>query len=462
MKFSEAWLREWVDTSMSTDSLVHALTMAGLEVDTVEPVAGVFSDVVVGEVVDHAPHPDADKLSICQVDVGADAPLQIVCGAPNARKGLKAPTALVGGELPGGLKIRKAKLRGVESRGMLCSEKELGLGDGAGGLMELAPDAAVGADLRASLGLDDSVIDIDLTPNRGDCFSVLGIARETAVLDRESLTWPDLSPVEALIDEVFPIEVQAPEACPRFCGRVVRGIDPAAVTPQWMRERLRRSGLRPIHPVVDVTNLVMLEFGQPLHGFDLDTLEGGLVVRMAKDGEQLTLLDERVIELGADMLVIADHGGPRALAGIMGGDTSGVTADTRNVFFEGAFFVPDVIAGRARRLGLHTDASMRFERGVDPAGQRRAIERATALLLEIAGGQAGPVVEIASETHLPARDPVTLRRARLASVLGCQIVDDEVQGSNSKSTEGDQRKPCPKSSATSRCCYRRPSSTSSF
>ncbi len=270
---------------MSTDSLVHALTMAGLEVDTVEPVAGVFSDVVVGEVVDHAPHPDADKLSVCQVDVGADAPLQIVCGAPNARKGLKAPTALVGGKLPGGLKIRKAKLRGVESRGMLCSEKELGLGDGAGGLMELAPDAAVGADLRAGLGLDDSVIDIDLTPNRGDCFSVLGIARETAVLDRKSLTWPDLSPVEPIIDEVFPIEIQAPEACPRFCGRVVRGIDPAALTPQWMREKLRRSGLRPIHPVVDVTNLVMLEFGQPLHGFDLDTLEGGLIVRMAKDGE---------------------------------------------------------------------------------------------------------------------------------------------------------------------------------
>ncbi len=427
MKFSEAWLREWVDTPMSTDSLVHALTMAGLEVDTVEPVAGMFTDVVVGEVIDHAPHPDADKLSVCQVDVGADALLQIVCGAPNARKGLKAPTALVGGKLPGGLKIRKAKLRGVESRGMLCSEKELGLGDGAGGLMELASDAVVGADLRASLGLDDSVIDIDLTPNRGDCFSVLGIARETAVLDRKSLVWPDLSPVEPAIDDVFPIEVQAPEACPRFCGRVVRGIDPSAVTPQWIREKLRRSGLRPIHPVVDVTNLVMLELGQPLHGFDLDTLDGGLIVRMARDSETLTLLDERVMELGSDMLVIADHGGPRALAGIMGGATSGVETDTRNVFFEGAFFAPDVIAGRARRLGLHTDASMRFERGVDPAGQRRAIERATSLLVEVAGGQAGPVVELASEIHLPARDPVTLRRERLARVLGCQIADDEVQ-----------------------------------
>ena len=427
MKFSEAWLREWVDPAMSSDSLVHALTMAGLEVDTAEPVAGEFTEVVVGEIIDCAPHPDADKLSVCHVDVGDGAPVQIVCGAPNARKGLKAPTARVGGKLPGGLKIRKAKLRGVESRGMLCSEKELGIGEGAEGLMELSPEAPVGEELRAWLGLDDTVIDIDLTPNRGDCFSVLGIARETAVLSRKALNWPDLEPAEPGIAETFPIDVRAPEACPRFCGRVVRGIDPAAVTPQWMQEKLRRSGLRPIHPVVDVTNIVMLELGQPLHGFDLDTLDGGIVVRMGEAGEQLTLLDERVIELDPDMLVIADHGGPRALAGIMGGETSGVEADTRNVFFEGAFFSPGVIAGRARRLGLHTDASMRFERGVDPAGQRRAIERATRLLLEIAGGRAGPIVELASERHLPVRRAVALRRERLAAVLGCVIPDDEVE-----------------------------------
>ena len=426
MKISEAWLREWVDPPMATDDLAHELTMAGLEVDTVEPVAGTFNEVVVGEVVACGPHPDADKLSLCRVDVGTAEPLQIVCGAPNVRKGLKAPVALIGGLLPGGLKIRKAKLRGVESNGMLCSEKELGLGDGAGGLMELPDTAPVGEDLRQWLDLDDSAIDIDLTPNRGDCFSVVGIARETAVLARMPLSWPDLAPVEPGIADTFPIEVNAPEACPRFCGRVVRGIDPAAQTPRWMREKLRRSGLRPIHPVVDVTNYVMLELGQPLHGFDLDSLREGVIVRMAESGEQLTLLDGRVIELAPEMLVIADHGGPRALAGIMGGESSGVEPETRNVFFEGAFFTPDIIAGRARRLGLHTDASMRFERGVDPEGQRRAVERATALLIEISGGEAGPLLELVSDAHLPVREPVTLRRSRLAAVLGASIADDEI------------------------------------
>jgi len=426
MKFSEAWLREWVDPPMATDDLAHALTMAGLEVDTVEPVAGTFNAVVVGEVVACEPHPDADKLSLCRVDVGETEPLQIVCGAPNVRQGLKAPVALIGGLLPGGLKIRKARLRGVESSGMLCSEKELGLGDGAGGLMELPDTAPVGEDLRQWLDLDDSAIDIDLTPNRGDCFSVLGIAREAAVLARLPLRWPDLAPVEPGIGDRFPVEVKATAACPRFCGRVIRGIDPAAQTPRWMREKLRRSGLRPIHPVVDVTNYVMLELGQPLHGFDLDTLREGVVVRMAESGEKLTLLDGRVIDLTPEMLVIADHGGPRALAGIMGGESTGVEPDTRNVFFEGAFFAPEIIAGRARRLGLHTDASMRFERGVDPEGQRRAVERATALLIAISGGEAGPLLELVSDEHLPVRQRVTLRRSRLAAVLGASIADDEI------------------------------------
>jgi phenylalanyl-tRNA synthetase beta chain len=428
MKFSESWLREWVNPHMSTDSLVHELTMAGLEVDTAEPVAADFDKVVVGEVLACDKHPEADKLTVCTVEVGEGDPLQIVCGAPNVYAGMKSPTALVGAKLPGGFKIRKAKLRGVESRGMLCSEVELGLGEGADGIMSLASDAPVGRDLRQYLDLDDTSIDIDLTPNRGDCFSVLGIARETAVMSKLELEWPPLEPVDPQTDAAFPIGVKSPSACPRFCGRVVRGIDPEAETPQWLKEKLRRSGLRPISPVVDITNFVMMELGQPLHGFDLATLRGGIVVRYADEGEKLTLLDGKEIELDQDMLVIADHDGPRALAGIMGGEASGVSDDTVDVFFEVAFFNPDVISGRARRLGLHTDASLRFERGVDPEGQRRAIERATSLLIAIAGGSPGPVSEVVGQEHLPRRDPITLRRERLATVVGVALDDDEVNG----------------------------------
>ena len=427
MKFSEAWLREWVDPNMSTETLVHELTMAGLEVDGFEPVAPEFDQVVVGAVLKCEPHPEADKLTVCRVDAGTGEELTIVCGAPNVRAGMKAPTALVGARLPGGLKIRSAKLRGVESRGMLCSDIELGLGDGADGIMELPSKAPVGRDLRDYMELDDTVIDVDLTPNRGDCFSILGIARETAVKSGQTLQWPELPVVEPEIDTTFPIDVKAPEACPRFCGRVIRGIDPAARTPRWMTEKLRRSGIRSISPVVDVTNYVMMELGQPLHGFDLDTLEDGIIVRLAKKGEKLVLLDGREVNLDDDMLVIADHGGPRALAGIMGGDTSGVGDDTVNVFFEVAFFDPDSISGRSRRLGLHTDASLRFERGVDPAGQRRAIDRATQLLTSVAGGQPGPVLEKVSAGHLPKRVAVKLRSARLAAVLGTGIDGDEVE-----------------------------------
>jgi phenylalanyl-tRNA synthetase beta chain len=426
MKFSESWLREWVNPPLDTEGLVHELTMAGLEVDAVEPVAPALDGIVVGEVTRCDPHPDADKLSVCDVAVG-DEILQIVCGAPNVHQGMKAPTALVGAKLPGGMKIRKAKLRGVESRGMLCSEIELGLGEDASGLMALPTDAPVGASLKDYLALDDQIIDVDLTPNRGDCFSVLGIAREAAVLTDQELRWPELVETPPASDETFPIEVRAPDACPRFCGRVVRGIDPTAATPAWLAEKLRRSGLRPISPVVDVTNYVMLELGQPLHGFDLATLEGGIVVRRAEPGERLTLLDGREIELKPDMLVIADHGGPRALAGIMGGASSGVGEDTVDVFFEVAFFDPDAIAGRARRLGLHTDASLRFERGVDPTGQRRAIERATELLIGIAGGVPGPVTEVADEASLPVRAPVALREARIERVLGASISPGEVE-----------------------------------
>jgi phenylalanyl-tRNA synthetase beta chain len=427
MKVSERWLREWVDPPVDTATIVRQLTMAGLEVDGTVPAAPPFSSVVVGRVESVERHPDADKLTVCAVDIGAADKLSIVCGAPNVRPGMKAPVALVGGELPGGMKIKRAKLRGVESVGMLCSIRELGLGDSHEGLWDLPAEAPVGTDLRAWLGLDDTVIDVDLTPNRGDCFSVIGIAREVALINRLLLGGPRLEPVEPAIRDVFPVDVRAPEACPRFVGRVIRGIRPDAETPLWMREKLRRAGLRPIHPVVDVTNIVMLELGQPMHGFDLATLRDGIIVRLAADGEKIVLLDGREVALELDTLVIADHGGPRAVAGIMGGEDSGVSAATRDVFFEVAFFAPLAIAGRARRLGLHTDASQRFERGVDPAQQRRAIERATALLLEIAGGEAGPVIERAAEPHLPKPRAVPLRRARLAALLGLTIADAEIE-----------------------------------
>ena len=427
MKISERWLREWVSPPVGTAEIVRQLTMAGLEVDGTEPAAPAFSGVVVGEVISFERHPDADKLTVCRVEAGTGETLGIVCGAPNVRAGMKAPVALVGGELPGGLKIKRAKLRGVESAGMLCSIRELGLGDSHEGLWDLPADAPVGVDLRDWLGLDDQVIDVDLTPNRGDCFSVLGIAREVALLNGLPLGGPAFAPVRPAITAEFPIEVRAPEACPRFVGRVIRGIRADAVTPLWMKEKLRRAGLRPIHPVVDVTNVVMLELGQPMHGFDLATLREGIIVRLAEAGEAITLLDGREVSLQPDTLVIADHGGPRAVAGIMGGEDSGVSAETRDVFFEVAFFAPLAIAGRARRLGLHTDASQRFERGVDPAHQRRAIERATQLLMDIAGGQPGPVLEQVAEAHLPARLPVTLRRARLAALLGHEIADAEVE-----------------------------------
>jgi phenylalanyl-tRNA synthetase beta chain len=427
MKFSERWLREWVDPPVDTDGIVRQLTMAGLEVDSTTPAAPAFSSVVIGQVESVLRHPDADKLSVCRVDVGTPDKLEIVCGAPNVYAGMKAPVATVGGELPGGLKIKRAKLRGVESAGMLCSERELGLGDSHQGLWDLPADAPVGGSLRDWLGLDDVIIDVDLTPNRGDCFSVLGMAREVALLNGLPLRGPGLAPVAPTIPDEFPVEVRSPEACPRFVGRVIRGLRPDARTPLWMTEKLRRAGLRPIHPVVDVTNIVMLELGQPMHGFDLGTLREGIVVRHAQPGERIVLLDGREARLDGDTLVIADHGGPRAVAGIMGGADSGVSAETRDVFFEVAFFAPLAIAGRARRLGLHTDASLRFERGVDPAHQRRAIERATALLLEIAGGQAGPVIERVSEAHLPVRAPVKLRRERLATLLGHAVPDAEIE-----------------------------------
>ena len=418
MKFSEQWLREWVDPPVSTEELVEQLTMAGLEVDAVEPAGASAAGVVVGEVLSVGPHPDADKLRVCSVDAGQEGPLQIVCGAANVRAGGKYPLALIGARLPGDLKIKKSKLRGVESHGMLCSARELGMGDDRQGLLEL-PDAAVtGTGLQGLLGLDDHMIELDLTPNRGDCLGVEGIAREVGALTRCPVTAIAIDPVPDAIADRFDIDVQAPEACPRYLGRVIRGIDPGASTPLWMQEKLRRGGLRSIDPVVDVTNYVLLELGQPMHAFDRDRLSGGICVRYARDGEELTLLDERCVSLGSDTLVIADHQKTLAIAGVMGGVDSGISESTTDLFLECAWFAPEVIAGRARQYAMHTDSSHRFERGVDFELQHRAMQRATRLLQDITGGQAGPVVEVVAAAQLPARDPIALRKARISRVLG--------------------------------------------
>ncbi|AGA91529.1 phenylalanyl-tRNA synthetase, beta subunit [Thioflavicoccus mobilis 8321] len=427
MRFSVAWLREWVDPPIDVQTLADQLSMAGLEVDAIEPAAPAFSGVVVGEVLALEPHPNADKLRVCTVAAGRDEALQIVCGAANVAQGMRVPVALVGAELPGGFKIKRAKLRGVESLGMICSAAELGLAESSNGILPLPVQAPVGEDLRSYLALDDSCIEVDLTPDRGDCLGLAGIAREVAAINRTALRTPTITPVAATSDERPVVRLEAPEACPRYAARVVRGIDPTAETPLWMRERLRRSGLRAIHPVVDVTNYVMLELGQPMHGFDLAQIEEGIRVRLARDGERLALLNGEALTLRGDSLVIADAERPLALAGIMGGEGSGVTAATRDVLLESAFFAPTAIAGRARSYGLHTDSSHRFERGVDPGLQVRALERATELLLAIAGGAFGPVVDCAVADQLPQRAPLTLRRQRIAQVLGLELDDAVVE-----------------------------------
>ena len=427
MKFSEAWLREWVNPDLSTEQLAEQLTMAGLEVDSIEPAAADFSGVCIAEVLSVEAHPDADKLRVCQVSVGVDEPLQIVCGAPNVRAGMKAPLATVGGRMPGDMKIKKAKLRGVVSHGMLCSARELGLSEDHQGLMNLPADAPVGEDLRFYLQLDDTVIEVDLTPNRGDCLGMEGVAREVGALTGTDLVYPQIDPMTATIDQTFPVDVSAPEACPRYLGRVIRGVDASARTPIWMQEKLRRGGIRSLGPVVDVSNYVMLELGQPMHAFDLDHLSGAIEVRYAREGEQLTLLDDRSVELDGQTLLICDKQKPLALAGIMGGIDSGVSAATSSLFLEVAFFSPDKIAGRARSYGLTTDSSFRFERGVDFELQHRAMERATGLLLDLVGGQAGPVVEAESADHLPRKKLISLRRKRIKRLLGFVPVDEQVE-----------------------------------
>ena len=420
MKISENWLREWVNPSISSDDLVAQITMAGLEVDEVLPVASEFSGVVVGEIISADPHPNADKLQVCQVSDGTDT-FQVVCGAPNARPGIKIPFAKIGAVLGADFKIKKAKLRQVESFGMLCSASELGVSDDNDGIMELPLSLATGADFREVLGLDDKIIDVDLTPNRSDCLSLAGLAREVGVLNKVDLTPVDIVAVDVAIEDTFPVRVDAVEACPRYLGRVIRGVNVTAQTPLWMIEKLRRSGIRSIDPIVDITNYVMLELGQPMHAFDLANLSGSIVVRMAAADEKIVLLDGQEISLREDTLVIADEKAPLAIAGVMGGEGSGVNAETTDVFLESAFFAPIALAGKARSYGLHTDSSHRFERGVDASLQEKAIERATALILEIAGGQAGAVTHTVNEASLPDAAVVTLRRKKLDQYLAISI-----------------------------------------
>lgn len=426
MKFSELWLREWVNPSLDSEALANQITMAGLEVDGVDPVAGAFHGVVVGEVVECGQHPNADKLRVTKVNVGGERLLDIVCGAPNCRQGLKVAVATIGAVLPGDFKIKAAKLRGEPSEGMLCSFSELGISDDHSGIIELPSDAPIGTDIREYLKLDDNTIEISVTPNRADCLGIVGVARDVAVLNQLPLNEPEMAPVAATVNDTLSIRVDAPEACPRYLGRVVKGINVSAPTPLWMREKLRRCGIRSIDAVVDVTNYVLLELGQPMHAFDLNRIEGGIVVRMAKEGETLVLLDGNEAKLNEDTLVIADHSKALAMGGIFGGEHSGVNTETRDVLLECAFFNPLSITGRARRHGLHTDASHRYERGVDPALQYKAMERATRLLIDICGGEAGPVVDVTSEAHLPKRATITLRRSKLDRLIGHVIPDEQV------------------------------------
>jgi len=426
MKIAESWLREWVNPDLETEALAERLTMAGHEVDGISHEGAGLDGVIVAEVIDVEKHPDADRLSVCKVSDGSGSPIEVVCGAPNVVKGMKSPLATPGLKLPNGVKLRKSKIRGVVSNGMLCSAIELGLGDESDGIISLPDDATVGEALSTYLNLPDAVIDLNITPNRGDCFSVLGVARDIAALTGAELADSSVAPVAVTIDDTHPVEIGLPEGCPSFAGRVIRNIDPTARSPVWMTEKLRRSGLRPIHPVVDVTNYVMLELGQPLHAYDLSLVKGPIRPRLAENGEKVTLLDEKELEVNADTLVISDDSGAIGLAGIMGGLSTAVSDATVDVFFEAAFWPQEFMAGRARSYGLHTDASLRFERGVDPEGQARAVERVTALLLDIAGGEAGPLAVTTAPEFLPKRETIRVRRARIAKLLGVEIDDKTV------------------------------------
>ncbi|HWU84890.1 MAG TPA: phenylalanine--tRNA ligase subunit beta [Rhodocyclaceae bacterium] len=425
MQFSENWLRTFVNPKLTSEELGHLLTMAGLELEELVSAAPAFDKVVVGEILTAEKHPNADKLRLTTVKVGGEV-LQIVCGAPNAAVGLKVPCALVGAQLPGDFNIKKAKVRDVESFGMLCSAKELGIAEESDGLLVLPADAPVGTDIRDYLGLDDKLFTLKLTPNRADCLSILGIAREVAALTGTALAAPEIKPVAPTSDKTRSVVVEASRHCPHYAGRVVSGVNAAVATPAWMVQRLARSGIRSISAIVDITNYVLLEQGQPMHAFDNARLSGAIHVRLPKAGEQLQLLNGNTITPDADSVLIADETRALALGGIMGGADSGVTTETTEIFLESAFFAPDAIAGKARALNFSTDSSYRFERGVDFSRQVEVLERATQLVLEICGGSAGPVVEVASPAELPLRNPVRLRLARLNKVIGMGFTREAV------------------------------------
>ncbi|MBA2656645.1 MAG: phenylalanine--tRNA ligase subunit beta [Tatlockia sp.] len=427
MKLSELWLREWINPTLDEQQLAARLTMAGLEVDAVNPVAGAFDQVIVAQVVKTLPHPQADKLTLCMVNTGKAVPLKVVCGASNVRPGLKVAFAQIGASLPHGLTIKQSTLRGELSQGMLCSATELGLTDMSDGIMELEDDAPLGMDLRDYLALNDHVLDIDLTPNRADCFSVLGVARELSALTKLPLKPSSQPRIPATIDTSLTIHLKAPEACPIYSGRIIQGINAQARTPLLISERLRRAGLRTIHPVVDVCNYVMLELGQPLHAFDLETIKGDLTVRFSQMGETIDLLDGQQIELNSKVLVIADEENPLAIAGVMGGEPSSVCEKTENIFLESAFFNPFTITGVARAFGLNSDSSQRYERGVDPSLHLIALERATELLLKIVGGKAGPISLVLEPAFIPEKKRVLFNPLKVKQLTGISIAEDEMK-----------------------------------
>ena len=426
MKFSESWLREWINPEISSEMLADQLTMAGLEVDDVEKVAGDFTGVVIGKVVECKQHPNADKLRVTKVDIGKDELLDIVCGAPNCRQGLMVACATVGAVLPGDFKIKSAKLRGEPSEGMLCSYSELGITDDHNGIIELPDNAPLGKDIREYLNLNDVMIDISVTPNRADCFGIVGVARDISAVNNIPMKEIKIANVPATISDTLSIQIDAPKAAPRYLGRVIKNININATTPLWMKEKLRRGGIRSVDAVVDITNYVLLELGHPMHAFDLDQIEKGIIVRYAHQDEEMTLLNGNEVKLNDKTLVIADHNKVLAIAGIMGGEKSSVTQSTTDIFLESAFFAPLAITGKAREYGLHTEASHRYERGVDPALQFVAMERATQLLVDICGGEVGPVIEVTNQNELPSQATIKLRRNKIDRIIGYTIETQKI------------------------------------
>jgi len=426
MKFSEKWLREFVNPKVDTETLMHQLTMAGLEVDGIETACPEFRGLVVAEVKTVSKHPDADKLQICEVDCGDKNLLTIVCGAANVRQGMRTVLAKIGASLPGVDELKAVSLKGVTSSGMLCSAKEIGLSDEHDGIMDLSIEEPIGMQLTEVIESNDNIIEISLTPNRGDCLSITGIAREVAVFNQIDFSVPEVQINDINASTSRSVKLSAVKACPKYLGRVIENVDTAVKSPLWLSEKLRRSGIRSINIVVDITNFVMLELGQPMHAFDNDVLQGEIEVRLSKSGEKIKLLDESEIELKSDTLLITDESGPLAMAGVMGGFESAVTTSTQNIFLESAFFNPKHISGEARQYGLHTDSSHRFERGVDPELQSKAIERATELVIAMCGGQAGPIVKALSDDDLPKNTEVTLRKPQIKRILGIEFEEQFV------------------------------------